>query len=163
MHWERSWLLFSVAQCSWGLGLDFCLPAEQILLEGLAEGRAGGPVDLGGYLVLLRKAVVQWLLQADRLQTSSGSPPSMPAANPVASSIKGMPFPLSGGSSLWAEIPSFFLNKTQPSKQEFYPSTWRYICFLTSLHQAPASCDGPRWFIMAPTCRQHPGSLWWAL
>lgn len=42
--------MFSVAQCSWELKLDFCLPTEQVLWEGLAEDRAGGPVDLATYL-----------------------------------------------------------------------------------------------------------------
>lgn len=92
--------MFSVAQCSWWLRLDFCLPTEQVLREGLAEGRAEGPVDTDTYLMFLRKVVMHWLLQADKLQSSSGSPARMPAAEPVASNIKGMLFLLHGVSLL---------------------------------------------------------------
>lgn len=87
------------------------------------------------YLVFLRKGVMRWLLQADRLQASSALP-ACSAADPVAFSTVWSAFPALWGQPALVRDSSSLSGQNPTFKEDFLPSVCREASGASWPHQA---------------------------
>lgn len=113
------------------------------------------------YIVFLRKVAICWLLEADKLWSSSGSTACVSCCWSCCFQHCLECLSLFMAPAL-SEQRSLQHPQTKPNLQSKVFILLPAGRFLKHLGPTRlwASCDGLRWFMTAPPCRQHPGSLW---